>query len=338
MAPKTGIRSVPVSILITVLCCCHACKQGPDLPGEILKLGTGTADNTISINLPESVSGCVTLRMNFQKYSRGFISFSGQSCHDSSVVVFNYPFNLVMQSYPNKLVPYEDHYINCDWNLLNSRLKIFMDSSLQTIRMAENDELVSINKITIQNTSDHFDSSDLKIQFTGSDLTRGRLTENRIRIIAFGNSTTAYRRSITAVYAQRLPDRLFNEGIANIVFNKGIPGSHTGHLSENSHHNIKHGLDRFDESVVSKDPDIVIICFGINDSWIDEGKKRPRIPKENYQRNLSFMLDAMGARNIFTILMTPNKMGSRFPQWRNENLSGYARIVRNINRQKIFHW
>ncbi|MCK4748228.1 MAG: hypothetical protein KAT15_14360, partial [Bacteroidales bacterium] len=186
----------------------------------------------------------------------------------------------------------------------------------------------------IQNTSIHPDSSGLIIKFTGSDIPGNKFSNDRIRIVAFGNSTTAYRRSIKGVYTQRLPDMLINAGIANFVLNEGIPGSHTGFLSDNCRHNVPHGLDRFESSVLSRHPDIVIICFGLNDSWIDQEKKEPRIPPDRYQANLSHMIRTLKENNILPILMTPNAIGNKYETWRYEKTSEYAQIVRSLAEQE----
>jgi len=158
--------------------------------------------------------------------------------------------------------------------------------------------------------------------------------KDTLRIVAFGNSTTATRKTISSVYAQRLPDVLSRKGIPCIVFNEGIPGSHTGSVKDNNRHRGPHALDRFKESVLSRKPDIVIICFGLNDSWIDHGKKESRIPPNEYRENLLQMTTKLQQRNIITILMTPNAIGSKYETWRYKNSSRYADIVRSLADEK----
>jgi lysophospholipase L1-like esterase len=330
MVPKAGIKKLPGILIITVLFCCQACRQDTCFPEEIVRLGSGTSEESFIVKFPASASGSIELSVKSQRNASGTISFSGLSAQDSSVVVYRYSFSMPGPYYPEQMIPDSTQHLHLNWNLSNATLKVFLDSNLQTIRLAENDEPLTINEISIQNTSLRADSSELRLRFSGSDLTRDRLTENRIRIVAFGNSTTAYRRTITGVFAQRLPDRLSDAGIPNRIFNEGIPGSHTGYLSDNRRHNIPHGLDRFDESVLSRDPDVVIICFGLNDSWIDTGQEEPRIPEENYLLNLSYMVSELKYQKAFIILMTPNAIGSKYETWRYENSRRYAQIVRNL--------
>lgn len=237
---------------------------------------------------------------------------------------------MLRSEYPVKMVPETTQTLKLEWRLANARLNVFLGPELQTIRLAKNGRVRAVDMIIIQNGSNHTDGTDLEITFTGSELAEDIMTENRTRIVAFGNSTTAYRPTISGVYAQRLPDLLYSAGIANVVFNEGIPGSHTGYLSDNKLHKVRHGLDRFDESVLAREPDVVIICFGLNDSWVDKGKTEPRIPADAFQANLTQMITELEQRNIITILMTPNAIGSKYEQWRYDLTSGYAEIIRDL--------
>ncbi len=330
MSLKTRIKFRLVSFLIPIMVCCNACQEESDFPSEVIRLGTTDSDASISIGFSGSATGSIGLTMECQKYTRGIISLSGQSKLDSSVVVYNYPFRILRQYYPNKLVKGEPQQLNLDWKLSNASLKVYLDSKLQTIRLADSDEPVSINKITIRNTSVRTDSSDLMVKFTGSVFAGDILSGERVRIVAFGTSTTAYRNTITGVYSQRLPHKLSEAGIDNIVFNEGIGGSHTGRLSDNARHKIPHALDRFESSVLSRDPDLVIMCFGLNDSWVDEGADQSRIPKQNYRANLEFMIGTLRERGVKIILMTPNTIASQYEAWRYQRSSEYAGIARNL--------
>ena len=153
-----------------------------------------------------------------------------------------------------------------------------------------------------------------------------------ITIIAFGNSTTAIRNTIDSVYAARLPDMLISFGILANVINSGVGGSHTGHLTDNDYHKKKHALDRFDESVMAYHPDIVIIQFGINDSYIDKGQAEglSRIPLEDYRNNIRQMIRKLKEEGVMVILMSPNAFGSNKEEWRHERLSEYAQVTREI--------
>lgn len=51
----------------------------------------------------------------------------------------------------------------------------------------------------------------------------------------------------------------------------GIGGSHTGSVKDHNRFKIRHALDRFQTDVLDYNPDVVIMQFGINDSYVDEG-------------------------------------------------------------------
>jgi acyl-CoA thioesterase-1 len=82
--------------------------------------------------------------------------------------------------------------------------------------------------------------------------------------------------------------------------------------------------------VLSRDPDVVIVCFGLNDSWVDKGTESSRIPRENYRANLRYMVRTLLDRNVEVILMTPNAIASKYEDWRYQRSSEYAGIARNI--------
>src|SRR5688500_390386 len=63
---------------------------------------------------------------------------------------------------------------------------------------------------------------------------QGKVSSDSLVIVAFGNSVTATRKTVKAVFAQRLPTILAGKNVLAKVINSGIPGSHTGRLSDNS--------------------------------------------------------------------------------------------------------
>jgi lysophospholipase L1-like esterase len=128
----------------------------------------------------------------------------------------------------------------------------------------------------------------------------GIRTENsrsdRTIIVAFGDSTTAPRESVS-VFAERLQTRLANAGRAVRVINAGVPGGNT-----------RQARERFERDVIAKHPDFATISFGINDSAVDvfQGATEPRVPLTDFERNISWMVDQLQRRGIRPILMTPN--------------------------------
>ena len=120
-----------------------------------------------------------------------------------------------------------------------------------------------------------------------------------VRIVAFGDSTTATHEGIERVYPQRLAGALQARGIKAEVINAGVGGNTTADASV-----------RFQKDVLRHQPDVVVIQFGLNDSAIDlhEGKTEPRVSKHVYERNLAHFVKTLKGRGIRVILMTPNAM------------------------------
>ncbi len=121
-----------------------------------------------------------------------------------------------------------------------------------------------------------------------------------VTIVAFGDSTTASRGKLK-VYADVLEKELPERGLFARVINAGIGGNHT-----------EHARVRFEKDVLSHDPDIVIIQFGINDAAVDVWKDPPatesRVPLEKFEKNLRHLLSVLEKRGTNVVLMTPNPL------------------------------
>lgn len=156
----------------------------------------------------------------------------------------------------------------------------------------------------------------------------------QLTIVAFGDSITAPRKNVSSVFAQRLPYLLAASGINATVVNAGIGGSHSGRLSDNSFLKIKHGLDRFQDDVLSKNPDLVVIGFGTNDAYIDSktADGSSRIPLNKYKENLIYMVKSLKRKGSKVILIAPNPLGKNRPAYQNERLFEYAQAVREISK------
>jgi lysophospholipase L1-like esterase len=156
-----------------------------------------------------------------------------------------------------------------------------------------------------------------------------------ITIVAFGDSITAPRKSINKVFAQRLPDLLAANNIHANVINSGIGGSHSGRLSDNAYLNIKHGLDRFEDDVLKKNPNLVLIGFGTNDAYIDSNKAEgnSRISTDLYRANLAYMINSLQKRAIKVILIAPNPLGKKRPDFQNSRLFEYVKVLRELSKK-----
>lgn len=159
-----------------------------------------------------------------------------------------------------------------------------------------------------------------------------------LTIVAFGDSTTALRAGrIDLVYAQRL-EAILGERHGEVeVINAGVGGSHTGRIADNGRHGgaNRHATDRFESAVLEKQPDIVVIQFGINDSYVDRGgeESSSRITLDDYRRNLTYFVQTLHEQEVQVVLMTPNQFGASLEPWRQERLSRYVQAMREVADQ-----
>ncbi len=171
--------------------------------------------------------------------------------------------------------------------------------------------------------------------------------KKELSIVTFGNSTTALRKGIEKVYAQRIHEALTEAGITNKVINSGIGGSHTGSIRDNDKGKVEHGMDRFEKAVLSHHPDWVTLNFGLNDAYQDKGEgTSSRIPIEKYIANLTYFITEIKKINGKIILLTPNPLSSKLEQFRHDRLKIYKNAVIKlaksenvelINSWKLFH-
>lgn len=104
-------------------------------------------------------------------------------------------------------------------------------------------------------------------------------------IVAFGDSLTARTGYVNMLYGY----------IGHQVINSGIGGNTTVHAKA-----------RFDTDVLDMDPDIVIICFGMNDQATLIASGRPNVSLETYTENLRYFASALTEKGVDVIFMTPN--------------------------------
>jgi lysophospholipase L1-like esterase len=146
-----------------------------------------------------------------------------------------------------------------------------------------------------------------------------------IRIVCLGDSVTrAVRPGVTAeqTFCALLQDDLVSRGLSVDVINAGVGGSTT-----------TSGLQRFDSDVLAKSPQYVVIMFGLNDSWIDDGKTTSRVSLADYRANLQRMVSLLRERKIAVVLMTSNPaIAPKFPPERNRTLKPYIATVRAVGQ------
>ncbi|MFV0414917.1 MAG: SGNH/GDSL hydrolase family protein [Chthoniobacterales bacterium] len=118
-----------------------------------------------------------------------------------------------------------------------------------------------------------------------------------LKIITFGDSTTAPRKNVT-VYTDLLAMQLAEKAI---LLNKGVPGNTTAMAKK-----------RFERDVLAENPDIVVVQFGLNDSAVDVWKNppadSPRVSPKEYEENLRYFINEIRKKGAQPVLMTPNQM------------------------------
>ncbi|MGC1389113.1 MAG: GDSL-type esterase/lipase family protein [Steroidobacteraceae bacterium] len=122
-------------------------------------------------------------------------------------------------------------------------------------------------------------------------------------IVALGDSTTAtaqdWAPEIKEVYADCLPHALASHGISAVVINAGLGDTTT-----------RAAILRLDRDVRRHHPDLVVVQFGINDSWIDvdQGQRLPRLSRSEFRKNLKTIVGRLKRDGALVVLMTPNPM------------------------------
>lgn len=91
-----------------------------------------------------------------------------------------------------------------------------------------------------------------------------------------------------------LEKALSAKGYKALVVNSGIPSNRTDQ-----------GVARLHADVLAHRPDFVLIMYGTNDSCYDKGKTGPRLPLEDYEKNLLGIIASIRAAGATPILMTP---------------------------------
>ena len=148
----------------------------------------------------------------------------------------------------------------------------------------------------------------------------GLVENGPITIVAFGDSVThgaltGGEINYETVYWNRLKKKI-NERRNYVpvnVINAGIGGI-----------TAKGSLGRLESQVLKHEPDLVIVCFGLNDvnGSLDE-----------YLGSLEIIFKACLEKNIETIFMTPNMMNTYVAEGTEEQYIGYAAVTAKMQNE-----
>ncbi|WP_050182784.1 GDSL-type esterase/lipase family protein [Domibacillus robiginosus] len=148
---------------------------------------------------------------------------------------------------------------------------------------------------------------------TNNSITRGQVAmlihriykhEQRLRaeaksgFVAFGDSNTSgsyyglqYPEYLDEQWADQVA-AVYGAGLKEDEYNAGFSGNTT-----------KQGLDRFKAEVLDVKPHSVTIMFGMNDALLKPNGE-PQVSKEDFRKNLTYMINQLRERDIEVVLMT----------------------------------
>lgn len=142
--------------------------------------------------------------------------------------------------------------------------------------------------------------------------------EAKAGFVAFGDSNTSgsyYGEQYDDYSDEQWTDQVaavYGDGLEEVVYNAGVSGDTTDK-----------GLKRFKKKVLDVKPKSVTIMFGINDALLYKGK--PQVSKEQFRKNLLYMINQLGMRDIDVVLMTnPPVIEKTYYDLQLENASNVA--------------
>lgn len=138
--------------------------------------------------------------------------------------------------------------------------------------------------------------------------------EGPITIVAFGDSIThgalaGNEMNYETVYWNLLKQKILavKDYVPVNVINAGIGGITAGA-----------SLDRIDRHVLKHEPDLVIVCFGLNDV---------NYPLEDYLHGLRVIFEKCSACRADVIFMTPNMLNTYVSEDTEERFKSYAAVT-----------
>lgn len=151
-----------------------------------------------------------------------------------------------------------------------------------------------------------------------------------IRVVSLGDSITKGVRSgvkAEETFSALIQDALRKDGQTAEVINIGIGGERTDQASK-----------RLDKDVVGRQPAVVLIMYGTNDSYVDKGAKASRITAEQYGQNLTEIVEKLRKAKIHPVLMTEPRWGDKATpngvgEHPNVRLEQYVKVCREVAEQ-----
>lgn len=152
-----------------------------------------------------------------------------------------------------------------------------------------------------------------------------------VRVLTLGDSITKGSRpgvSPLETFPWQVESRLRGSGARMRVHNVGV-GSERTDLA----------LARLDREVIAARPHVVVVMYGTNDSWVDEGKKESRLSERQFEDNLRELVRRLQDAKIEVVLMTEPRFGEKarrngLGEDPNVRLARFMEITRRVARER----
>ncbi|MEZ5197881.1 MAG: GDSL-type esterase/lipase family protein, partial [Bacteroidales bacterium] len=125
---------------------------------------------------------------------------------------------------------------------------------------------------------------------------------NAVKIIFLGDSITY---GLSSGVSEENTFRSLSKGFLHKqhfnaeVINEGI----SGETADKAYQRLK-------KDVLDQQPDVVVIMYGTNDSFVDRGTDHTRLPLDEYKRRITNIVSQLQKAGIEPILMTPPPLGN----------------------------
>lgn len=151
--------------------------------------------------------------------------------------------------------------------------------------------------------------------------------ESAPRVLLLGDSITKGVRpgvSQDQTFGGQLASTLKAPGFEPSITNVGIGGERTDQA-----------LARLETVLSANRPDVVLLMYGTNDSYVDIGKEASRLTVAQYRKNLEKLIERIDQAGAKTVLMTPPRWADHAPmnglgENPNLRLEPYVEVVRAI--------
>jgi len=154
--------------------------------------------------------------------------------------------------------------------------------------------------------------------------------EPAITIVALGDSITKGARSGVKqeeTFAALVEAGLKQRRVKAEVVNMGVGGERTDQA-----------LERLEKDVLSRKPRLVTIMYGTNDSFVDKGRKEPRLTVDEFRMNMKSLVAKLRAVGVQPVLMTEPRWGPEGRNGLDENPNGllekYVQACRSVAKEE----